>query len=104
MNKEELSKVPFRMVSHMAMEGEHYSLYANYDYGFKMQKTVKIKKDGFTSGKTYTDYYFNGKWYNSLDKFLEAIKLVRPIKPTEVTESGCKIIDIRLKTDKNNKP
>lgn len=34
MNKEELSKVPFRMVSHMAMEGEHYSLYANDDYGF----------------------------------------------------------------------
>ena len=55
MTKEELSKVPFRMVSHMAMEGEHYSLYANDDYGFRMQKTTKIKKDGFTAGKTYTD-------------------------------------------------
>lgn len=97
MTREELNKVPFRMVSHMSREGEHISLYANDDYGFRMQKTVKIKKDGFTTGKTYTNYYFNDKWYNSLDKFLEAIKLVRPIKSVEVTESGCKIIDIRIK-------
>lgn len=100
MTKEELSKVPFRMVSHMAMEGEHYSLYANDDYGFRMQKTTKIKKDGFTTGKIYTDYFYDGKWYSSLDKFLEAIKYVRSIKPVEETESGCKIIDIRLKKKK----
>lgn len=31
MNKEELSKLPFRMVSHMAMKGGHYSLYSNDD-------------------------------------------------------------------------
>lgn len=97
MTREELSKVPFRMVSHMAMEGEHYSLYANDDYGFRMQKTTKIKKDGLTTGKTYTDYYFNEKWYSSLDKFLDAIKLVRFIEPAKETESGCKIIDIRIK-------
>lgn len=73
MTKEELGKIPFSFVSHLSMEHEHSSTYANYDYGFMMCHRTKCV-DGITFGRTLTHYMYKGKIYKSLPKFLEAIK------------------------------
>lgn len=74
MTLEELSKIPFQMMSHMNMEGEHRSTYCNTDYGFYMCKHTKVSDDGMRFGRTYTHYMYEEKVYKSLPKFLEAIK------------------------------
>ena len=75
MTLEELTKIPFRFVSHLNMEHEHCSVYANDDYGFAMCKRTKVV-DGVSCGRTITHYKHNGKVYKSLPKFVEAIKNV----------------------------
>lgn len=76
MTKEELTKVPFKFVSHMSMEHEHASAYVNTDYNFGMCRHTKCI-DGIACGRTYTHYRYKDKVYKSLPKFLEAIKDVK---------------------------
>ena len=87
MTEQEFDNIPFRMVSHLAMEHEHASTYVNEEYGFAVCKHVK-KKDDFTFGRSYTHYMFQNKVYKTKSKFLEAIK--------EVNVIG--VYDIRKKT------
>lgn len=96
MTAEELSKIPFKCVSTLAMEDEHAMTYVNREYDFGMCKHTKKNEYG-DFGRTYTHYRYRDKIYKSLPKFLEAIKDIPVIQPKEITESGCIVIDIRTK-------
>ena len=74
MKAEELKKVPFRFCGHISMADEHQSTYCNEQYGFKMVTITPCYDDGMRFGRTRRHFYYNGKWYKSLKKFLEAIK------------------------------
>ena len=79
MTREEFEKVPFRMVSHVSMVHEHIATYVNKQYGFRISCRTPVKKNGFEFGKTRRRFLYQGKWYKSLDEFLEAIKDVKYI-------------------------
>ena len=74
MTKEELKRVPFKFCGHLAMADEHQSSYYNEQYGFKMVTLTRCYDEGMRYGRTRRHFYYNGKWYKSLKKFLEAIK------------------------------
>ena len=74
MTLEELKRVPFRFAGHIAFSDEHQSTYYNEQYGFKMVTLTRCYDEGMTYGRTRRHFYYNGKWYKSLKKFLEAIK------------------------------
>lgn len=79
MTEEEFSKIPFRMVSHLAMAHEHCSTFVNEEYGISIQKLTK-KKDEFEFGKTYTHFTYKGVVYTTKKKFLEAYNKINYIK------------------------
>lgn len=72
MTGEELAKLPFRMVSHMAAEDFHVATYMNDEYGIVVSKQTRMK-DGTVFGRSTVHYMHNGKLYKSKKKFLEAI-------------------------------
>ena len=74
MTEQELSQIPFRMVSHLAMEREHICVYESQTplYKISMCKHTKIKKNG-DFGKSYVHYAFNGKVYKTKQELLNAI-------------------------------
>ena len=74
MTEQELSQIPFRMVSHLAMETEHCIVYESKNplYKIRMCKHTKIKKNG-EFGKSYTHYVLNGKVYKTKQELLDAI-------------------------------
>ena len=74
MTLEELKKVPLRFFGHISMADEHQSTYCNEQYGFKMVTITPCYDDGMRFGRTRRHFYYNGKWYKSLKKFLEVIK------------------------------
>ena len=74
MTLEELKKVPLRFCGHISMADEHQSTYCNEQYGFKMVTITPCYDDGMRFGRTRRHFYYNGKWYKSLKKFLEVIK------------------------------
>ena len=73
MTEQELSKIPFRCVFHMALESEHIATYSDESgrLGFSV---VTPKKDEFTFGKGRIHYRIDEKIYKSKKKFLEALK------------------------------
>lgn len=72
MTKEELKKIPFRMVSHLSMEDEHCSTYkAVHPFLYLGMCIHQPYKDGVPKGKSYTHYMWNGKVYKSFGKLLE---------------------------------
>ena len=75
MTREELSRIPFQLMSHINMEHDHCSYYYNMEYGFHMYKYTKKNSDG-TFGQTIVHYMYKDKVYVSLQEFLEAIKNV----------------------------
>lgn len=77
MTQEELSKVPFRCVSHLAMEDEHCMTYISEDgrLGFCDHQPYK---NGRPKGKAYRHYQIDGKVYETTEEFLEAIKEFSP--------------------------
>ena len=79
MTKEEFEKVPFKMASHVSMVHQHTITYVNRQYGFVLVCSTAVKKDGFEFGKTKRIFIYDGKKYNSLESFLEAIKDVEYI-------------------------
>ena len=74
MTEQELSQIPFRMVSHLAMETEHICVYKSQNplYNILIYKNTEKKKNG-EFGKSYTNYVLNGNEYNTRQKLLEAI-------------------------------
>lgn len=81
MTEEELGKIPFRMVAHLAMEDEHCCTYTSEDgmLGF----CDHTKKRGFNFGRTYRHWRIGNKVYKSKEKFLEALKDYHPKMTTE---------------------
>lgn len=77
MTEEELKKVPFRMVAHLAMEDEHCCTYISYDgrLGF-CDHTPKNKYGDFRNG--YRHWQIDSKIYKTKEKFLEALKEFNP--------------------------
>ena len=77
MSIEELSKIPFHMVAHMAMEDEHTCSYSSDDgrLGFCDHTP---KKDDFTFGRSYRHWRIDSKVYKSKKKFLEALEDFNP--------------------------
>ena len=77
MTEQELAKVPFHFVGHVAMADEHTSTYANKDgrLGF-CEITKVVSDDGFGEvfGRTRRHYRIGSTWYKSRKKFLEALK------------------------------
>lgn len=82
MTKEELAKVPFKFSSHISMANAHQSVYFNKEYGLQMVRITQMKCDGMIAGRSRTHYYYDGQWYRSFKKFLEAIKDIK-FKPIE---------------------
>lgn len=74
MTEYELSQIPFRMVSHLAMESEHICVYESQTpfYKIRVCKHTKRKKNG-ELGKSYTLYVFNGWEYKTRQELLDAI-------------------------------
>ena len=73
MIEQELSKIPFRCVCHMALESEHIATYED-ESGRLGFCTHTPKVDEFTFGKGTTHYRIDEKIYKSKKKFLEALK------------------------------
>ena len=74
MTEQELSQIPFRMVSHLAMETEHICVYESQNplYKILIYKNTERKKNG-EFGKSCTHYVLNGKEYETKQELLEAI-------------------------------
>lgn len=77
MTEEELSKVPFRMVAHLAMESEHCCTYSSEDGMLGI--CVHTKKRGeYDFGRTYRHYRIGQKVYKTKTAFIEALKDYHP--------------------------
>lgn len=74
MTEQELSQIPFRMVSHLAMETEHICVYKSQNpfYKILIYKNTERKKNG-EFGKSCTHYVLNGKEYKTRQELLDAI-------------------------------
>ena len=77
MTWEELTKVPFHFVSHIAMTDCHKSTYESKDgrLGFA---DIQPMKDDWPAGKSRRNWRIGGTWYRSKRKFLEALKDFEP--------------------------
>ena len=75
MTAEELSKIPFRMVSHLAMVHEYCATYVNDEYGISICKHTK-KKNEFEFGRSYTHFMYKGVVYKKKEKFLEEDNMI----------------------------
>ena len=73
MTIEELKKIPFRMVTHIAMEDEHCTTYESVDGSLGFCDHTK-KKGEFDFGRTYRHWRIGSKVYKSFAKFQEALK------------------------------
>lgn len=87
MTEQELAKIPFHFVCHMAMEDEHTRTYSD-DSGRLGICVHTPKKDEWTYGKPTIHYRIDEKIYKSKKKFLEALKefdfKVVPIKTKQL--------------------
>ena len=75
MTFEELSKIPFRFVSHVSMEDEHMTTYATDDNKFGFCDHVPFK-DGQPHGRAYRHYRIGMDVYKTKEKFIEALKKI----------------------------
>ena len=73
MTEKELSQIPFRMVSHLAMETEHICVYKSQNPLYKIFIYKNTKKNNGEFGKSYTHYVLNGKEYKTKQELLDAI-------------------------------
>ena len=77
MTIEELKKIPFRVVCHIAKEDEHGTAYASVDGALGVCDHTK-KKGDFDFGRTYRHWRIGSKVYKSFAKFQEALKDYNP--------------------------
>ena len=73
MTEEELAKIPFRMVAHLAMEDEHCCTYSSEDGRLGFCDHTK-KKGEFDFGRTYRHWRIDSKVYKKKEDFLDALK------------------------------
>lgn len=71
MTIDELRKIPFRWISHLATEHEHCATYANEEYGIACCVHTPFK-DGEPYGRCRTHYLYRFKVYKSTRAFLAA--------------------------------
>lgn len=72
MTYDEVKKVPFHFVSHLSLENEHQSVYAD-DSG-RLGFCDITEKKGFEFGKSKRVYRIDSNWYESKEDFLKALK------------------------------
>lgn len=85
MTEQELLKVPFHMVGHLAMANEHASTYSSKDGRLGFCDHTK-KRGDFAYGRTYRHWRIDNKIYKSKEKFLEALKDFHPEMTTGKTD------------------
>ena len=74
MTWKEVQKVPFHMVSHLNMEDEHRSTYADNICGRLGFCDVVPYRNGHVAGKGYRVYRIDGTWYEDVKEFKKALK------------------------------
>lgn len=84
MTVKELEQVKFHFVSHLSMEKEHRTTYAD-DSGRLGFCDITKKKNDFEFGKSRRVYRIDGTWYDKKEDFLKALERValdfgQPIK------------------------
>lgn len=77
MTYEELKKIPFRCVSHLALEDEHCTTYISEDGRIGFCDHVKFK-NGQPTKRGYRHWQIDGKVYKTTSKFIEALKEFDP--------------------------
>lgn len=77
MTEEELKKVPFHFVAHMAMANEHTTIYTSEDNRLGFCDHVPVSKCG-TFRKGYRHWRIDSKVYTSQKEFIEALKDFKP--------------------------
>ena len=89
MTEQELEQIPFRMISHLAMEKEHCIVYESKNplYNIRMCKHTRIRKNGYF-GKSYVHYAFNGKVYKTKQELLDAINNMNYGKDKEQSDTA----------------
>ena len=73
MTWKEIQKVPFHMVSHLAMEDEHRSTYADNSGRLGFCDVVPMRL-GNVVGKGYRVYRIDSTWYDDVKEFKKALK------------------------------
>ena len=73
MTYEEIMKIPFHFVSHISLESEHCSTYADETGRLGFCTHTKKKKNG-DFGRSYTHYRIDSKIFKTKEKFIEALK------------------------------
>ena len=79
MTEEELNKLSFRFVSHLAMEDEHCTTYVSEDGRIGFSNHVPYK-NGHPNRKKkeYRLYAIDGKVFEDKKEFLEALRFFSP--------------------------
>ena len=77
MTYDELKKIPFRCVSHLALEDEHCTTYISEDGRIGFCDHVKFK-NGQPTKRTYRHWQIDGKVYKTTSKFIEVLKEFNP--------------------------
>ena len=77
MTEQELAKIPFRMVCHLAMEDEHCTTYSSEDGMIGFCDHTR-KRGDFDFGRSYRHWRIGKKIYKTKEKFLEALKNYHP--------------------------
>lgn len=73
MTQEELKKVKFHMVAHLAMEKEHQATYAD-DSGRLGFCDITKKKNEFEFSESKRVYRIDDNWYDTKEEFVKAIE------------------------------
>jgi len=77
MTEEELKKVKFTFVSHVAMKNEHTCVYVGAGGRLSFCDHTP-KKNEYEFGRTYRHFRIDNKIYKSYKKFVEALKDFEP--------------------------
>ena len=79
MTLEQLDRLQFELIGDLSSNKEHSLLHGNAKYGIQKMIITPKKQDG-VFGKPKRYYIYNGKSYNNVNMFLDAIKDIKPIK------------------------
>ena len=74
MTLEELKKVKFHFVSHLSMEKEHRTTYADESGRLGFCDITKKKKNGFLFGEPRRSWRIDSTWYDTFGEFVRALE------------------------------
>lgn len=79
MTPEEINKIRFKLLSHVAMANEHVCSYIAVDVPFELRMCSHTPVDNYETGelaygRAYRHYMLNGVVYNTRKKLYEAMK------------------------------